>query len=173
MVAGPGSGIARLGSQPAYRPGRPCGSPAPLKTPSLAAVLPTSASWRTPRAIRSRRPREIVGSRRFRLRFGPACTGTPPRAVGRRGAACALGAAPRYAYFPLQGVSPGGQHVGWADAQVGLVTADSAVAFPGSIPSGGLPFALLAPVPGEALRIRVESLALALAGTAVRERTRT
>src|SRR5688572_4258827 len=128
---------------------------APLNTPSLAAVLPTSASMAlTPRAdqaastVRNRRLSTLPPEVRTRLH----------EAFHRVSLAggellAPAGAVPRYAYFPLQGVialvasTPDGQ-----TAQVGLVTADEAVGLPGSVPASGLPFALLAPVPGEAFR---------------------
>ena len=145
---------------------------APPNTQSLAAVLPTSASMAfTPRPDPAGPP-----ARNLRLStLPPEVRARLHGALHRVPMGCGellvpAGAEPRYTYFPLQGVialvasTPEGQ-----TAQVGLVTTDGAVALPGSIPAGGLPFALLAPVPGEACRIRVESLAQALAGTAVRE----
>jgi len=173
MVAGLrlGHGPARIATAYRARAIRVAHS-APLNTPSLAAVLPTSASMAlTPRAdpvaptARNRRLSTLPLEVRTRLH---GALHRVPLAGGELLAPS--GTEPRYAYFPLQGVialvasTPDGH-----TAQVGLVTADSAVALPGSIPAGGLPFALVAPVPGEALRIRVESLAQALAGTAIRE----
>jgi len=173
MVAGPrlGHRPARIATASRARAIHMVHS-APLKTPSLAAVLPTPASMAlTPRADHVA---PTAGNRRLstlplevRTRLHGALHRVP-LACGELLAPS--GAVPRYAYFPVQGVialvasTPDGQ-----SAQVGLVTADSAVALPGSIPTSGLPFSLVAPVPGEALRIRVESLAQALAGTAVRE----
>ena len=80
------------------------------------------------------------------------------------------GAEPKYAYFPLRGVialvatTAEGQ-----SAQVGLVTAAGAVAVPGSFIHGGLPFALVAPVPGDAYRVRIATLHEALSGTSARD----
>jgi CRP-like cAMP-binding protein len=79
------------------------------------------------------------------------------------------GAVPKYAYFPLRGVialvasTAEGQ-----TAQVALVTAAGPVAVAGSS-EGELPFALMAPVPGTAYRVRATKLHELLAGSSARE----
>jgi CRP-like cAMP-binding protein len=79
------------------------------------------------------------------------------------------GAVPKYAYFPLRGVialvasTAEGQ-----TAQVALVTAAGPVAVAGSF-EGELPFALMAPVPGTAYRVRASKLHELLAGSSARD----
>ena len=79
------------------------------------------------------------------------------------------GSVPKYAYFPLRGVialvasTAEGQ-----TAQVALVTAAGPVAVAG-VSEGELPFALLAPVSGNAYRVRATKLQELLAGASARD----
>ena len=79
------------------------------------------------------------------------------------------GAVSKYAYFPLRGVialvasTAEGQ-----TAQVALVTAAGPVGVAG-LSEGELPFALIAPVPGNAYRVRATKMHEVLAGSSARD----
>jgi CRP-like cAMP-binding protein len=140
--------------------------------PSLALVLP-----RTPRMPpgghadpldafgRNQVLRGLSAEMRARLH------GAVERTVLVRGEYLATpGTVPRYAYFPVRGVialvattSDG------RAAQVGLVGPDGAIGVPGTVPADGLPYALLVPVRGDAVRIRASTLQRILEGTTAGE----
>jgi CRP-like cAMP-binding protein len=79
------------------------------------------------------------------------------------------GVTPKYAYFPVRGViALVASTLEGQTAQVALVSAAGLVPVAGSC-EGELPFALMAPVPGNGYRVRVTKLHDALGGSSARD----